>query len=1619
MAEWGLDGQHNGTFTSRIKKLLHSPPALRLARRSRQHQQQQAKSLHNRVTLEKVLGVTASSSSGLACDPTSGLVAYPAGCVVVLLNPKNSKQSHILNSSRKTFTALAFSQDGKYLVTGESGHMPAVRIWDVTEKTQVAEVQCHKYGVSCVAFSANSTYVVSVGYEHDMTVNVWEWKKGIVIASNKVSSKVTAVSFSEDNSYFVTVGNRHVKFWYLDASKERRVNGTVPLIGRSGLLGEQRNKLFCGVACGKGRMASNTFCITSSGLLCQFNKKRLLDSWIDLKSPVSNCVVASEDYVFCGCADGTLRIFNPQNLHYITSLPKPHHLGVDIALGADPGHLFDQIPGAVYPDAVALAFDPVTKWLSCVYSDHSLYVWDVKDMKKVGKVNSALYHSACVWCVETYPELEDSTKACLPSCSFLTCSSDNTIRLWNMEDHSSYGPLAAKYRNYYSHDLLKVVYVGNNTQHLQDSVEKTECGMSGDIKSGIRVLAVSPSGQHLASGDRSGNLRIYDLQFLDEIIKVEAHDSEVLCLEYSGPDTGMSLLASASRDRLIHALNVEKNYSLEQTLDDHSSSITAVKFAGGDNRVRMISCGADKSIYFRTAEKSADGVNFSRMHHVVGKTTLYDMDVDATRKYAAIGCQDRNIRIYNIASGKQKKCFKGSQGEDGTLLKVKIDPSGMFLATSCSDKNISIFDFYSGECVATVFGHSEIVTGMRFTNDCRRLITVSGDSCVFIWRLDSQMTNCMRKRLLELKLCKGQQKVTPSQNEQIRRETYITVPHKPEIDAEEEASNEDLEEDEFIQTPTRDGPDQSFMDPTFLQTNGRLPLWAKRLGAAENFSDELQDTRPGNRYQPRGRWAESTNQEQIKAILDTRCLQMCLTPSPPRGIEGSEALEEDSIQPQSLESLLVQEDEIMADELGSRMSEPFERPSFLQLQDVEEIFNQDLDSPETSDEILYPTNSTIASLPGESEFDVKELHKGTSHKIKKWRHKQNEEHSPDSACCVGSAGSCTSNLEMQHDDVDSLSQLSSAGSSSVDEEEEEHCGSITQDMPMVLTPEQEKVLLRHFATLADDLENEKFDNNLMDLQPSTESFFLNPRLSISARFLSRCQNVQRLASGFPPKILISTSELPVEENSRISIKEEEVSLKRVSTGASCESLAEKDLKPKVRRRSSSFNTGRPPRPKPTPVASSNPHRDEASATGTQGSTATAQDPNSATRRQSLNTQNKESHPAKSSRQSYMGTTASSRAKMSRSVSMGENLNARSAEEQFKNGLNSKGRASSTLDLCVRPEVVSGKEHDSKKYPASSQDCEPLVATVQGNHQARAGLHLDLCMSSSDQAVMSSPPIVGIAKARPKRYSDISKPSLSLATPTEMRSLGKEGKSYITSVLETICASPASPATRGVTCSTASPSVREVTYSIAIPAAKDVICSTACATTREVAGIEPSPIREGICSPLPRLSTTEPKEEQIPLSEEHKPTASATLVSSCDKSESDKPDVLCNKGPDKMAHSVADPPEVVSLQSCRQIANELHNTLQRAVSLYGKVSSVSESPEQELQMKAILTDAFLAARRELDVVDKGKAFPVCTRPHAEEASPSPTRQLKDDRTIALLERYSEMLLKITEKKMEYN
>ena len=60
-------------------------------------------------------------------------------------------------------------------------------------------------------------------------------------------------------------------------------------------------------------------------------------------------------------------------------------------------HLATHPAGAKYADTVAIGIDPDGHKLACVYNDHSMYLWDVKDLRKVGKSRSFLYHSSCIW----------------------------------------------------------------------------------------------------------------------------------------------------------------------------------------------------------------------------------------------------------------------------------------------------------------------------------------------------------------------------------------------------------------------------------------------------------------------------------------------------------------------------------------------------------------------------------------------------------------------------------------------------------------------------------------------------------------------------------------------------------------------------------------------------------------------------------------------------------------------------------------------------------------------------------------------------------------------------------------------------------------------------------------------------------------------------------------------------------------------------------------------------------------------------------------------------------------------------------------------------------------------
>lgn len=78
-------------------------------------------------------------------------------------------------------------------------------------RTIVSELSGHQFGVACIAWAPSSRALASAGFQHDGTIAAFDVASKQMLGSAKVSSKVFALAFEDDNS-FAAVGHRLVKF---------------------------------------------------------------------------------------------------------------------------------------------------------------------------------------------------------------------------------------------------------------------------------------------------------------------------------------------------------------------------------------------------------------------------------------------------------------------------------------------------------------------------------------------------------------------------------------------------------------------------------------------------------------------------------------------------------------------------------------------------------------------------------------------------------------------------------------------------------------------------------------------------------------------------------------------------------------------------------------------------------------------------------------------------------------------------------------------------------------------------------------------------------------------------------------------------------------------------------------------------------------------------------------------------------------------------------------------------------------------------------------------------------------------------------------------------------------
>jgi hypothetical protein len=186
----------------------------------------------------------------------------------------------------------------------------------------------------------------------------------------------------------------------------------------------------------------------------------------------------------------------------------------------------------------------------------------------------------------------------------------------------------------------------------------------------------------------------------------------------------------------------------------------------------------------------------------------------------------------------------------------------MYVATSSSDKYIRLYDFYSGECLSKVGGHSEVVTGLAFTLDSKALISVSGDGCIFIWKLSPELTKNIHARLNELQQQQQAAATQPTNSTSTPDTNKPTGVAESRVDLE----NIQLEFEEGNNIPNNEFEEgmkinnNSELEDEFDQlrmSDAHLPSWARSANIGNHGNEPHQ-------VQLKGRW----KQVPIKHVME-------------------------------------------------------------------------------------------------------------------------------------------------------------------------------------------------------------------------------------------------------------------------------------------------------------------------------------------------------------------------------------------------------------------------------------------------------------------------------------------------------------------------------------------------------------------------------------------------------------------------------------------------------------------------------------------------------------------------------------------------------------------------------
>ncbi|MDZ7953401.1 NB-ARC domain-containing protein [Nostoc sp. DedQUE09] len=244
---------------------------------------------------------------------------------------------------------------------------------------------------------------------------------------------------------------------------------------------------------------------------------------------------------------------------------------------------------------------------------------------------------------------------------------------------------------------------------------------------GIHSVAFSPNGKLLATGDTSGEIRLYQVADGKQLLIVKGHTGFIWPVAFS-PDG--HIFASGGDDQKVKLWDTNTGQCLAN-LQGHSGGIWSIAFSPDGHL--LASSSEDHTVKLWDT-RSAECLKTLRGHS--NRVTSVAFSTQGTM--LASGSDDQTVKLWDTSSG---QCLKTMQVENSGSKSVAFSPDCQTLASGCHNQIVRLFDVSTGQCFQTLYGHTDCVNSVAFSYDGQMLASSSDDQTVKLW--DTSTGRCL------------------------------------------------------------------------------------------------------------------------------------------------------------------------------------------------------------------------------------------------------------------------------------------------------------------------------------------------------------------------------------------------------------------------------------------------------------------------------------------------------------------------------------------------------------------------------------------------------------------------------------------------------------------------------------------------------------------------------------------------------------------------------------------------------------------------------------------------------------------------------------------------------------